>query len=269
MSCAVSCGLSCRVSCGVSRGLSRTRIPGTRGLRVSGGAAGPRRVRAPRGLRADGGRGLRLPPAPRGTHTGQGAPFSPTWRPEPLAPGSQPPPSCKSFAFTIPPLAHYHTNFICLGLVVAIKLARFPGLACPGCEEEEVGGDPAPASRAGRWAGRCAAEPRGCSAQWGWDLDFPGSAALESGWSRAGSGGRWAILGWGMRKKWGPSSSHSVPLEDPQTFCSAPLGSYRDIYIPLNQGVEVLVGSLLPGIPPLGAFGPRSSAGGAPRICLV
>lgn len=39
--------------------------------------------------------------------------------------------ACKSFAFTILPLAHYHTNFICLGLLPVIKLTRFPELACP------------------------------------------------------------------------------------------------------------------------------------------
>lgn len=72
-SCGVSRGVFCRVSCG----LSRTRIPGTRGLRVSGGAAGPRRVRAPRGLRADGGRGLRLPQHPAASTQGKGLPFLP------------------------------------------------------------------------------------------------------------------------------------------------------------------------------------------------
>lgn len=58
------------------------------------------------------------------------SPLLPPGHPVQLVPGLQPPPACKSFAFTIPPLAHYHTNFICLGLLAAIKLARFPGLAC-------------------------------------------------------------------------------------------------------------------------------------------
>lgn len=135
----VGLGAAGRIRIRATRGLCCTEGWGsqhTAGL-CTGAAA---RIRATRGLRAERGWGISLPPPPRSTpqHPGQGegvppegkSPFLPPGRPVRLVPGLQPPPACKSFAFTTPPLAHYHTNFICLGLLAAIKLARFPGLAC-------------------------------------------------------------------------------------------------------------------------------------------
>lgn len=107
------------------------------------------RLRATCGLGAEG-LGISLLPLTRSTpqHPGLGegvppegkSPFLPPGSPVQLISSLKPPPHCKSFAFTIPPLAHYYTNFMCLGLLAAIKLAQFPG-GMPawqaGCEEEE------------------------------------------------------------------------------------------------------------------------------------
>lgn len=128
-------GSESRVGCVAGRaGGASTRQGWARGTAA--------RLRATRGLRAEG-LGISLLPPTRSTpqHPGQGervplegkSPFLPPGSPVQLISSLKPPPRCKSFAFTISPLAHYHTNFICLGLLAAIKLTQFPGLAClPG-----------------------------------------------------------------------------------------------------------------------------------------
>lgn len=145
-----------RVTRGLSCRLSRTRAGcGRGGARKSQGRGGCVCVEGLRdcgrceprvGCALSGAGGSATPqhPAPpRGTQTGRGGPFSLTWRPEPLAPGSQPPPACKSFAFTIPPLAHYHTNFM-FGAGGGHKAGPVSGAGMPawqtGCEEEGEAG---------------------------------------------------------------------------------------------------------------------------------
>lgn len=192
------CGSESRVGCpdGVPHtgGLRARRCPGVpgRGGCVCAEGLRDRAGCEPRvgcALSGTGGSASPQHPAPpRSTQTGRGGPFSPTWCPEPLAPDSQPPPACKSFAFTILPLTHYHTNFICLRLMVAIKLARFPGLACPpgkqGVGRRRRLGDAAPGPP-GRQVGR-----EGCSRAPGLlgsvGLGYGLIAALRSGWSREG-----------------------------------------------------------------------------------
>lgn len=108
---------------------------------------------------------------------------------------------CKSFAFTILPPAHYHTNFICLGLLLVIKLARFPGLACPFGRQ---------GARRRRLETRCPAPPSGQVVREGVAVPWEqGRDLLQPPVPQARSdGSKWSSVG----QQQGPHSGCSVLL---------------------------------------------------------